>query len=74
MARRLLSALGAIGLIGCSTAIDTGADHARVCSARGLAAGSDDFVHCIEQEQLREQEDFRRIRQSREILRDRGPS
>lgn len=74
MARRLLSTLGAIGLIGCSTAIDTGDDHAKFCSARGLAAGSDDFVHCIEQEQLKEQEDFRRIRQSRELLRDSGPS
>lgn len=71
---QLLSALGAVGLIGCSATIETGADHAKVCAARGLAAGSDDFVHCIEQEQLREQEDYRRIRQSRELLRDSGPS
>lgn len=64
--------MGAIGLFGCVAGTDTGADHAEVCAARGLAAESDDFVHCIEQEQLKEQEDFRRIRQSRESLRDSG--
>jgi len=59
-------------LAGCKAAPDTGADHARTCIARGLTPGSDSFIHCVEREQLEEQQDLARIRRARESARDGG--
>jgi hypothetical protein len=49
------------------------AEHERVCAARGLTPGTDSFARCVELEEWNEQQEFRRIRDAREMMRADGP-
>jgi hypothetical protein len=58
----------AFALFGCAPTPQPTGDYAKVCSALGLEPGSDAFVRCIEQQQLRQETDVERARQLRESI------
>lgn len=55
-----------LALAACAALDPKEPDYAAACRARGVTPGTDDFVHCVEQQRTLHQMELQRIRQTRE--------